>query len=140
MTERTGGSDVSQTETIAERDPAYPNDSDHYLLTGYKFFTSATTSQVAFALARVGGVPGSRGLSLFLIKIRNENGKLNNIIIHRLKDKLGTKQVPTAELELKKTPALLLGSVTEGVKTISLLFNVTRIHAAIAGVSSMRFI
>lgn len=61
-----------------------------------QFFTSATLSETAFALARVvdektgpKGVPGSRGLSLFYIKLRDEQGNLKNIKIRRLK-------VPTA--------------------------------------------
>ncbi len=48
MTERAGGSDVGYTETIARRDK-----DGVYRLRGYKFFTSATTSPIAFALARV---------------------------------------------------------------------------------------
>ena len=56
-------------------------------------------------------VPGSRGLSLFYIKVRDEKGELNNIKIHRLKDKLGTETLPTAELELVGTHALLVGEI-----------------------------
>jgi len=38
------------------------------------------------------GVP----VSLFYIKIRNEEDKLNNMEVIRMKDKLGTRQLPTA--------------------------------------------
>lgn len=48
MTERTGGSDVSGTETIATRLP-----DGTYSLEGYKFFTSAVTSEMTLLLARV---------------------------------------------------------------------------------------
>lgn len=138
MTERTGGSDVSNTETTAVRDiKNYPNDDDRYLLNGYKFFTSATTSQCAFTLARTGG-EGSKGLSLFFVKLRDEKGKLNGIRVERLKDKLGTKQVPTAELSLHDVPAVRLGKEGHGVRNIALLFNVTRLHSSVSGVSSMR--
>jgi hypothetical protein len=51
MTERTGGSDVSNSETIAIRDPS--GGANDFLLTGYKFFTSATTGQFALGLARI---------------------------------------------------------------------------------------
>jgi hypothetical protein len=37
---------------------------------------------------------------MFFTKIRNENGSLNGIEIHRLKNKLGTRQLPTSELLL----------------------------------------
>ncbi|QMT60919.1 acyl-CoA dehydrogenase family protein [Legionella sp. PC997] len=133
MTERTGGSDVSGTSTIAR-----PGGS-HYRLSGVKWFTSATTSQIAMTLARIEGAPeGSKGLSLFYLELRNQMGKLNGIHINRLKDKLGTRALPTAELTLKDTPALLVGPAGDGVKKISSLFNITRIYNACCAVGYMR--
>src|SRR5690606_19548034 len=68
MTERIGGSDVSQTETVA-----HPT-ADGFTLHGKKWFTSATTSDVALTLARpVGGAPGSSGLALFYVELRDEH-------------------------------------------------------------------
>ena len=137
MTEKTGGSDVSNTMTVAKLE------NGTYKLYGTKWFTSATTSQVAFTLARIedehgNKIEGSRGLSLFYVKIRDEQGNLNNIAIHRLKDKLGTKGVPTAELTLNGTEAMLVGGVGGGVKKISSLFNITRIYNATTAVAFMR--
>lgn len=44
---------------------------------------------------------GSRGLSLFYAEVsRGEDGRLRGIEVQRLKDKLGTRQMPTAELLL----------------------------------------
>jgi alkylation response protein AidB-like acyl-CoA dehydrogenase len=110
-----------------------------------QFFTSATLSETAFALARViddktgpAGVAGSRGLSLFYIQLRDDEGNLKNIKIRRLKEKLGTKSLPTAELELCGTPARLVGQVGRGVATIATLFNITRIYSASASVAAMR--
>eukprot|EP01116_Phalansterium_solitarium_P008542 TRINITY_DN22461_c0_g1_i1.p1 TRINITY_DN22461_c0_g1~~TRINITY_DN22461_c0_g1_i1.p1 ORF type:complete len:598 (+),score=239.55 TRINITY_DN22461_c0_g1_i1:131-1924(+) len=142
MTERTGGSDVGNTETFAVKDPN-SSDPDRYLLTGYKFFTSATTSPMAFTLARIkdangNAVKGSRGLALFLVNTRNIDGKLNNIVIHRLKTKLGTRAVPTAELELVNTVAYLASPPGQGVRKISSLFNLTRIYNATSSVGGMR--
>ncbi|MGN6108098.1 MAG: acyl-CoA dehydrogenase family protein, partial [Kofleriaceae bacterium] len=106
MTERTGGSDVSQTETIARKD------GDTWRLYGTKWFTSATTSQMALALARPeGNAEGSRGLALFLVELRDASGRLRNIPVTRLTDKLGTRMVPTAELTLDGAPAILVGSL-----------------------------
>lgn len=49
---------------------------------------------------------GSRGLSLFYAEVsRGEDGRLKGIEVQRLKDKLGTRQVPTAELLLDGLPA-----------------------------------
>jgi putative acyl-CoA dehydrogenase len=62
----------------------------------------------------------------------------NNIVVHKLKDKLGTKGVPTAELELRGTRARLVGELGRGVPHIATLFNLTRIHNATAACASMR--
>lgn len=133
MTERTGGSDVSGTSTIAKKT------GDHYELHGTKWFTSATTSQMAMTLARIEGAdPGSRGLSLFYLELRNEHNELNNLVVHRLKDKLGTKALPTAELSLQGTPARLVGGEGGGVKKIASLFNITRVYNSVCSISQMR--
>lgn len=133
MTERTGGSDVSQSETIARKD------GDQWRLYGTKWFTSATTSQMALTLARPEGNPeGSRGLALFLVELRDERGLLRNIAVNRLKDKLGTRKVPTAELALDGTPATLVGQASEGVRAITPMLSVTRTWNAICAVSGMR--
>lgn len=133
MTERTGGSDVSGTSTIAKPSGAV------FRLSGVKWFTSATTSQIAMTLARIEGAPeGSKGLSLFYLELRDSTGKLNGIRINRLKDKLGTHALPTAELTLENTAALLVGKPGEGVKKISSLFNITRIYNACCAVGYMR--
>jgi putative acyl-CoA dehydrogenase len=72
MTERTGGSDVSGTSTVAR-----PLGGDRYELHGTKWFTSATTSPMAMTLARIEGHPeGSRGLSLFYLELRDQEGRL----------------------------------------------------------------
>ncbi len=133
MTEKSGGSDVSGTATVAVRD------GQHYRLHGTKWFTSATTAQMAMTLARPEGAEaGSRGLSLFYLELRNTSGRLQNIEIHRLKDKLGTKALPTAELSLKGTPASLVGGEGQGVRKISSLFNLTRIYNSICSIAQMR--
>jgi alkylation response protein AidB-like acyl-CoA dehydrogenase len=134
MTERTGGSDVGSTSTIAACE-----EGDTYSLYGSKWFTSATTSQVAMTLARIEGAPaGSHGLSVFLIILRDNEGRLRNIRIERLKDKLGTRALPTAEVTLEGTPAQLVGSAGDGVRKIATLFNVTRVYNAVAAVAGMR--
>lgn len=53
----------------------------------------------------------------------------NGIRIHQLKNKLGTKQLPTAELELKEVRAHLVCPLDRGVNTISHILNITRTHA-----------
>lgn len=139
MTERTGGSDISGTTTAAEPHPQELGFSASHNLFGTKWFTSATTSQMAMTLARpLGAAAGSKGLSLFYLELRDSNQRLQNIEIHRLKDKLGTKALPTAELTLKGTPAKLVGGEGDGVKKIASLFNVTRVYNSICALGQMR--
>ena len=134
MTERSGGSDVASTSTIAKCESG--ND---YRLYGLKWFTSATTSQVAMTLARIEGAPaGGSGLSVFLVTLRDRDGSLRNIRVERLKDKLGTRALPTAELTLEGTPARLVGGAGDGIRKISTLFNITRVYNAVAAVAGMR--
>lgn len=129
MTERSGGSDVSGTETIARQN------GDLFRLHGEKWFTSATTSEIALTLARI---ERSRQLSLFMVRLRDEQGRMNDIRIQRLKDKLGTRALPTAELVLDGTPARLIGTEGHGVKEIATVLNITRLYNACCAVAFMR--
>jgi|CXWL01.1.fsa_nt_gi putative acyl-CoA dehydrogenase len=132
MTERSGGSDVSGTATIARR-----RGDGGWLLSGNKWFTSATTAELALTLARVEG-DAPAGLTLFLVTTREatpEGGeRLRGIRILRLKDKLGTRALPTAELELDGAPAELVGGpngpLGGGVRKIASVLNVTRLYNA----------
>lgn len=141
MTERGGGSDVAQgTETIARKQP-----DGTYALYGYKWFTSATEADVSLTLARIesedGTVEeGSSGLSCFLVNVRDpETKELNNIRVHRLKNKLGTKQLPTAEMELCGTKARLVSQPGRGVAAITTgMVNVTRIHNSVSASANIR--
>lgn len=134
MTERTGGSDVSRSMTFAT-----PDGSD-YILRGHKWFTSAITANMAFTLASTEQpVAGKRApLSLFYLPIRNDDGTLNGIEVEALKDKLGTRALPTAQLLLTGAKARIVGEKGKGVRTIATLFNITRIYNTISAVSYMR--
>jgi acyl-CoA dehydrogenase len=70
--------------------------------------------------------------------MRDEEGRLRNISIDRLKDKLGTRKVPTAELTLNGTPAQLVLGTTDGVRNITPVLNTTRLWNGISAVSLMR--
>jgi alkylation response protein AidB-like acyl-CoA dehydrogenase len=134
MTELTGGSDVGLSETVARRDAE-----GAWRLYGRKWFTSAATSQVALTLARPeGNGPGGRGLALFFVETRDADGRLRNIQINRLKDKLGTRKVPTAELTLDGTPAVLVAGTNEGVRAIAPMLNITRLWNGVSAAALMR--
>ncbi len=125
MTETTGGSDVGRTQTVARRD------NGAWRLFGTKWFSSSTTSEMALTLARLeGAAEGSRGLALFRIHRDLDDGSRNAIRVRRLKDKLGTRSLPTAELELDGALAHAVGDPLEGggLQRISTMLNITRIH------------
>ena len=133
MTEASGGSDVGLTETVARQE------NGRWRLYGRKWFTSASTSQMALTLARPdGNPPGGKGLALFYLETRDAQGRPNRILVNRLKDKLGTRKVPTAELILDGTPAELVAGTGDGVKNIAPMLNVTRTWNSIAACAFAR--
>ena len=155
MTERPGGSDVQNSETVAiyspmpaeekssSPSPAKSVEEGDYLISGFKFFSSATDCNIALMLAKT-----ERGkLSLFVAPTRITTadpvtGKMkqfsNGIRIHRLKTKYGTKPLPTAELTLNNVRAHLVGELDRGIPTIATLLNVTRTHNFITALSCWR--
>jgi len=134
MTESTGGSDVGLTRTIARRDAT-----GTWRLHGKKWFTSAATSQMALTLARPeGNAPGGSGLALFYLETRDARGALNGIRIERLKDKLGTRKVPTAELALDGTVAELVAGASEGTRAIEPMLKITRTWNSVCAAAFMR--
>ncbi|KAI8602406.1 hypothetical protein EDD21DRAFT_303781 [Dissophora ornata] len=144
MTERPGGSDVGRTETQA----VWNEEKKAWSVSGFKWFSSATDADVAMLLARThdpnpsiapGNMKdGSRGLSLYLAKVRDDQGKLNGVRIHRLKDKVGTKALPTAELQLEGMIAQQVGQTHSGIKNISAILNITRIYCGMNCTSAMQ--
>lgn len=155
MTERTGGSDVSLTETTATR-PANAEfglaakEGDIPLgpwsISGFKWFSSATDSKMTVLLART--TPGA-GLSAFLAPMRrhdphattmaghpNPDGeRLNGVRISRLKHKFGTQSLPTAELVLEDMRGWLVGEEGKGIHEISNVLTITRVYSAVSAVS-----
>jgi alkylation response protein AidB-like acyl-CoA dehydrogenase len=134
MTENAGGSDVAGSETIARR-----HADGSWRLTGRKWFTSAINAEFALALARPAGNPaGADGLALFGIETRNADGAWNGITIDRLKHKLGTRELPTAEIHLNDTHAELVGEPRNGVRVIAPVLQVTRLWNAFGALSTMQ--
>lgn len=134
MTERPGGSDVRGTETVANQAaPINATDIDGlplgpWQVDGFKWFSSATDCGCVVLLAKT-----QNGLSCFFAPTRRiVNGKqeMNGIRIQRLKNKLGTKALPTAEVEVKGLRGWLIGQEGRGVPVISALLNITRFYNA----------
>ena len=134
MTESTGGSDLAGTETVANKSV-----SGDWELYGRKWFTSAATAEMALTLARPeGNRSGSSGLALFYLEPRKQSGELDKVEILQLKQKLGTRKLPTAELVMHGTRAIPVNGLDAGVRNIAPMLNITRSWNSVCSVSFMR--
>lgn len=149
MTERTGGSDVSLTESVAERLSGEQIEQDikafgsgedatgmplgPWRVDGYKWFSSATDADMVVLLAKT-----AKGISTFYAPMRRAKAAggtvMNGVRLVRLKEKLGTKALPTAEVEIRGMRAWLIGEEGKGVKEISSVLNSTRLWTAVGAV------
>ncbi len=134
MTELTGGSDVGNTETEAR-----PAGNGRYRLHGRKWFTSAVIGEMALTLARPQGAgEGTDALALFYLETHDDEGRWNGIRIDRLKDKLGTRELATAEIHLDGALATPVNGLARGVRLITPMLNVTRTWNAVGALATMR--
>ncbi len=127
MTEVKGGSDLGgAVETLAVAH------GDRWLLTGEKYFASNVGAELAVVAARPEGAPKDvRGLALFLLPKYREDGSLN-YTVRRLKDKTGTRSVPTGEVEFRESEAFLLGRQERGIYLILEVLNVSRVANSVS--------
>ena len=133
ITEQHAGSDVGSIDTIAES-----IDGEWYL-TGDKWFCSNPDADLAMVLARYDkNTKGTRGLSLFLLPKKLENGQLNNYEIIRLKDKLGGRSFASGEIRLNKAFAYIVGEKTEGFKQMTDMINMSRLSNGVRASGMMQ--
>lgn len=134
LTERQGGSDVGANEVKAVKE------GDYHRIYGEKYFASnAGACGIAMVLARQeGAAPGTKGLSLFLVPWRNDSGNMNGIRIRRLKDKLGVRAVPSAEVEFVGAEAYLVGEAERGFYYMMEALNLSRVCNSVASIGIMR--
>ena len=93
FTEKQGGSDLRRITTTA-----IPAGDGAWIIDGHKWFCSAPMCDVFLTIAKT-----SAGLSCFLV----ERGVGFQIV--RLKDKLGTRSLPSAEIEFRGARGWLVG-------------------------------
>ncbi len=122
MTERQGGSDVRANTTRAD-----PIGDGLYELHGHKWFCSYPPCDVFLVLAQAPG-----GLSCFLV----ERGP--GMEFQRLKDKLGTRSLPSSEVEFHAARARLVGEEGRGVPAIIRMVNHTRLDCLLGATTGMR--
>lgn len=122
MTERQGGSDVRANITRAE-----PLGDGAYELHGHKWFCSYPPCDVFLVLAQA-----PHGLSCFLV----ERGP--GMEFQRLKDKLGTRSLPSSEVEFRGAHATLIGEEGRGVPAIIRMVNHTRLDCLLGATTGLR--
>lgn len=133
MTERAGGSDVSQLETVARFEDGT------WRLYGDKWFASHTDAHIALILARPEGAPsGNAGIALFALPRYLPDGSRNQYRIARMKEKLGTKSLATCELVLEGAVAYLVGDPTQGLKQMMDQVNMSRLSHGVRAAGMMR--
>ncbi len=134
MTEKTGGSDVGTSTTLARRDGV-----GTWRLWGDKWFCSNANADVAITLARPEGAPaGTKGLGMFLVPKVLPDGSKNAWTINRLKDKLGSRSMATGEVTYAGAVAYVVGDLAKGFKQMMEMVNVSRLSNAMRAAGIMR--
>ncbi|TDD15662.1 acyl-CoA dehydrogenase family protein [Nonomuraea diastatica] len=132
FTERTGGSDLAALETVA-----VPS-GDAWSLSGLKWFASNANGSAFVVLARL---PEGE-VAPFLVVWERRDGTRNGVRIRRLKDKLGTRSVASAEVEFTAAEAFLLAGsgpgAGSGLGTMMKLTNASRLGVAMMGLGVAR--
>src|SRR5262249_2268398 len=82
---------------------------------------------------------GSEGLGVFLVPRRLDNGVENGMYIRRLKDKIGTKSLATAEVDFKDALAYQIGEPGRGFQhAMDFVINTSRLYNAAGSAGAAR--
>jgi acyl-CoA dehydrogenase len=136
LTEIQGGSDVGANAAWAQPDPTEPG---AWRITGEKWFCSVADADLFALTARPEGAgDGTRGLGCFLVP-RTLDGTPNGFRIRRLKDKLGTRCLASAEIDFGGALGWPIGPVDEGFHVaVEELLNTSRWLNAVGSAGLMR--
>lgn len=131
MTEREGGSDLSRIRMEAR------SEEGRWRIYGRKWFCSNVDAGLVLTLARSEAGEGTAGLTMFLVP-RDTGGGRNRYRIDRLKDKLGVASMATGEVTFEGAEGHLVGEPGRGIHYAAELFNLSRLHNAVASVGIAR--
>jgi hypothetical protein len=137
LTEVQGGSDVGANACVARPVAGEPG---VWRLSGEKWFCSNVAADLYAVSARPESAPdGTPGIALFVVPRRLDDGRPNGVAIRRLKNKLGTRSLPTAELDFQDALAYQCGAADEGFKLLmGVIVNTSRLEVAIGSSAMMR--
>lgn len=114
LTEIQGGSDVGKNATIA-----YQDEQKQWRIRGEKWFCSNANADLILMTARYDkSLSGTKGLGLFLIPAVLPTGERNNFTLRRLKDKIGTRSMASAEIDFHDAYAIPMGLPEQGFKLV----------------------
>lgn len=128
MTETQGGSDLRQTQTVAEG-----NGDGTFSLHGRKWFFSVPHSDLFLTLART-----EEGISCFAVPGWLPDGSRNGVAIQRLKDKVGNRSNASSEVEFRGAIGHLIGEPGRGIRTGLSMNHNSRLDIAAASAGLMR--
>jgi len=127
ITEADAGSDVMAIQSTAE------DKGDHWLLNGSKtWISNANIADVVTYYAYTDKSKGSKGLSAFVVELKNDNSIKTTVL-----EKMGSHSSPTGEIFLNDTRVPkenILGQPGDGAKIVFSSLNQTRLSAAAGGV------
>jgi acyl-CoA dehydrogenase len=125
LTEVQGGSDVGANAVVAR-----PTDQEHwYTLHGEKWFCSVVDADLFLVTARPEGErAGTAGVQAYVVPRRHSDGSVNDFRIRRLKDKLGTRSMASAEIDFEGALALHVGDFRD---VVQIVLNTSRLYNAI---------
>lgn len=128
VTEIQGGSDVGANVLEARRS------GERWTLHGRKWFCSNINADYFLVTGRpTDAEPGPRGVALFLVPAYADDGRQlrNSYTIDRLKDKLGTCELATAEVTFAGAEAYPVGPLERGLANVVSLVLVTSRFACV---------
>ena len=133
MTEKEAGSDVGLMSTEARFEDGV------WRLYGDKWFCSHADADIAMILARPENArAGTKGLGLFVLPRRLDDGSRNEYRIVRLKDKLGTKSMASGEIILEGAEVWPVGELGNGFKQMMDQVNLSRLSHGVRAAGMMR--
>ena len=137
LTEIQGGSDVNANlvEAVFEPEPGADGQAGVWRLYGKKFFCSATQADLALVTAKPKGTDSADRVGVFLVPAwlpeQRERGVRNGCTIDRLKQKMGTAELPTAEITYDGAVAYPVGPLSKGLaNVVAVTLTLSRLHVA----------